>query len=176
MRKRGLMFAACLALAASAAAQMETPQPGPEHKKLDLFAGNWTVEGEMKPVAGGNGGRFSENERCEWMDGNFFVVCKADFKSSMGTASGVSFMGYSPDDKSYTYREFNSMGEFMESKGSVEGDTWTWIGDEKMGPKTWKGKFTMKLTNPTSYTFTVEMSEDGTKWTTVMDGKATKAK
>jgi hypothetical protein len=88
-------------------------------------------------------------------------------------------MGYSADDKAYTYREFNSWGEFTDSKGSVDGDTWTWVNDEKvndekMGTTVMKGKFTMKVTSPTSYNFMFEMSPDGTKWTTVMDGKATK--
>ena len=32
----------------------------------------------------------------------------------------------------------------------------------------------MKVVSPTSYTFKYEMSQDGTSWTTVMDGKATK--
>jgi hypothetical protein len=38
-----------------------------------------------------------------------------------------------------------------------------------------KGRFTMKIVSPTSYTFKYEMSQDGTHWDTVMDGKATKA-
>ena len=67
-------------------------------------------------------------------------------------------MGYSSDDKTYTYREFNSWGEFTDSKGSVDGDTWTWINEEKMGGATKKGRFTMKVTSPTSYDFSFEMS------------------
>jgi hypothetical protein len=43
-----------------------------------------------------------------------------------------------------------------------------------MAGMTMKGKFTIKVTSPTSYTFTFDMSEDGTKWSTVMEGKATK--
>lgn len=176
MKRMGLILAAWLGLSVVAMAQMEMPKPGAEHKKLDMFAGTWTLEGEMKPGEMGPGGKMTETERCEWMDGGFFLVCKADFKSSMGNGSGVSFMGYSNDDKAYTYREFNSMGEFMDSKGSVDGDSWTWVGDEKMGSMTMKGRFVMKITSPTSYTFNYDMSQDGTKWTTVMDGKATKAK
>jgi hypothetical protein len=37
-----------------------------------------------------------------------------------------------------------------------------------------KGRFTMKMTSASSYNFMFEMSQDGTKWTTMMDGKATK--
>jgi hypothetical protein len=94
----------------------------------------------------------------------------------MGNGSGLSLMGYSTDEKAYTYREFNSWGEFTNSKGSLDGDTWTWTSDEKMNGATMKGRFTIKMTSATSYNFSFEMSPDGTKWSTIMDGKATKAK
>ncbi len=175
MKTMTMISVAWLLLAAAALAQ-EMPKPGPEHKKLDMFAGAWTVEGDMKPGVMGSGGKVTETEKCEWMEGGFFVICHADFKSAMGNGTGLSVMGYSTDGKAYTYREFNSFGEFMDSKGSVDGDTWIWTGEEKMGGVVMKGRFTMKITSPTTYSFTSEMSEDGTKWTTVMDGKATKGK
>ncbi|MGO9933847.1 MAG: hypothetical protein ACLPV8_18825 [Steroidobacteraceae bacterium] len=92
----------------------------------------------------------------------------------MSNVVGLSVLGYSTDDKAYTYREFNSWGEFEDSRGVVDGDTWTWTSDEKMGSTTTKGRFTMKMTSAMSYNFMFEMSPDGTKWTTVMEGKATK--
>jgi len=176
MKTLAMISAAWLVLVAVALAQMEMPKPGPEHKKLDIFAGSWTLDGDIKPGPMGPGGKMTETEKCEWMDGGFFLVCHSDFKGVMGSGTGVSYMGYSTDDKTYTYREFNSWGEFDDSKGSVDGDTWTWTSDEKMGGQAMKGRFTMKVTSPTSYTFSFEMSQDGTKWTTVMDGKATKGK
>jgi hypothetical protein len=176
MKPIGMILAAWLVLAAASLAQMEMPKPGPEHKKLDIFSGAWTLDGDMKPGEMGPGGKVTENEKCEWMEGGFFLVCHTDLKSTMGTGTSVSVMGYSTDQKSYSYREFNSWGEFVDSKGSVDGDTWTWINDEKMGAVTIKGRFTMKVTSSTSYNFMYETSPDGTKWTTVLDGKATKGK
>jgi hypothetical protein len=176
MKTTGMILTACLLISAPALAQMDMPKPGPEHKKLDMFVGSWALDGDMKTSPMGPGGKMTESEKCAWMEGGFFVVCHSDFKSSMGDGTGISVMGYSADDKAYTYREFNSWGEFDDSKGSVDGDTWTWTSDEKMGPNTMKGRFTMKITSPTSYNFMFEMSQDGTKWTTVMDGKATKEK
>jgi len=58
----------------------------------------------------------TENEKCEWMEGGFYLVCHSDYKSSMGNGMGLSVMGYSADDKAYTYREFNSFGEFDDSR------------------------------------------------------------
>jgi hypothetical protein len=174
MKTINLLCFAVLALAASALAQMDTPKPAPELKKLDMFSGSWTLDGDMKANDMGPAGKMTENEKCEWMDGNFFLVCHSQFSGSMGSGSGTSYMGYSADDKAYTYREFNSWGEFDDSKGTFNGDTWTWTSDEKMGGMTMKGRFTMKIVSPTSYNFMFEMSQDGTKWMTIMDGKATK--
>jgi len=174
MKRAGMIIGATLMLAAVAMAQMEPPKPGPELKKLDVFVGSWMLDGNMKPGAMGPGGTMTESEKCEWMQGDFYLVCHSDYKSSMGNGVGLSVMGYSADDKAYTYREFNSFGEFDDSRGTVDGDTWTWTNDEKMGGTTMKGRFTMKMTSATSYSFTFDMSQDGTKWSTVMDGKASK--
>ena len=176
MKTLAMITAAWLVLAAAALAQMEMPKPGPEHKKLDVLAGTWTLEGEMKASEMSSAGKVTENQKCEWMEGGFFLVCHTDFKSTMGNGTSFSIMGYSTDDKAYSYREFNSWGEFVDSKGSVDGDTWTWINDEKADGKIMKGRFTMKITSPTSYNFSYETSADGTKWTIVLEGKATKGK
>jgi hypothetical protein len=162
-----------VAIAVSAQAQM--PTPGPELKKLDFLAGSWTSDGDIKPGPMGPGGKMSITEHIEWMEGGFFLVSHSNFKGgAMGNGSGTSYFGYDTNDKVYTYDEFNSMGEAEHSKGTVDGDTWTWNSDEKMGGMTMKGRFIMKVLSPTSYSFKFDMSQDGTTWTTVMDGKATK--
>lgn len=175
MKRAGIILATGLVLVVGALAQESAPKPAPELKKLDMLDGSWAVEGDVKPNPMGPGGKMSENEKCEWMEGGFFLVCHVDFKSaSSGTGSGLSVIGYSTGDKAYTYREFNSWGEFEDSRGTVDGDTWTWTSDEKMGNTTMKGRFTMKFASPASYSFTYEMSPDGAKWTAVVEGKATK--
>jgi hypothetical protein len=174
MKQLAIVLVSSLMLAAAAVAQMEPPKPAPELKKLDVFAGSWTLDGTMKPGPMGPGGAMTETEQCQWMEGGFYLVCHSDYKSSMGNGVGLSVMGYSTDDKAYTYREFNSFGEFDDSRGTLDGDTWNWTNDEKMGGMTMKGRFTIKMTSATSYNFTFDMSQDGTKWSTVMDGKASK--
>jgi len=94
----------------------------------------------------------------------------------MGNGTETSYLGYDANDKVYTYDSFNSMGEADHSKGKVDGDTWTWASDSKMGGQTMKGQFIMKVSSSASYSFKFDMSPDGTTWTTVMGGKATKQK
>jgi Protein of unknown function (DUF1579) len=176
MKRTSVTLLGIVLFTVAAFAQMGPPKPGPELKKLDYFLGTWTSDGDMKPGPMGPGGKFTSSGHGEWMDGGFFLVVHSDFKSGMGNSTGTAYMGYSSDDKVYTYDEFNSMGENIHSKGTVDGDTWSWSNDMKMGPQTMKAHYTMKALSPTSYTFKFEVSADGTKWDTVMDGKATKSK
>ncbi len=41
-----IMAAACFAGAALAQQPTESPKPGPEHRKLQVWCGEWTYEGE----------------------------------------------------------------------------------------------------------------------------------
>ncbi|HYU48260.1 MAG TPA: DUF1579 family protein [Terriglobales bacterium] len=176
MKRTSIRLIGILLSTAAAIAQME-PKPAPELKKLDYFLGNWSSEGDSKPGPMGPGGKMTMTQDAKWMDGGFFVVIRSGFKAgAMGNGTGMAFLGYDPQDKVYTYDEFNSTGEVVHAKGTVDGDTWTWTNDMKMGPQTMKGRFTEKILSPTSYTFKFEMSADGTKWDTAMEGKATKSK
>ncbi len=154
----------------------QMPKPGPELKQLDYFMGTWKMEGETKPSPYGPGGKVTETDHSEWMPGGFFLLTHSETKSPMGEAKGLSIMGYKADDKVYTYHEFDSMGETISATGTVEGDTWAWHSEDKMGGKVMKGRYTVKVLSPTSYTFKFEMASDTGAWNTVMEGKATKTK
>jgi hypothetical protein len=177
MKRSSIILIATVLVAAVAVAQMGPPKPAPELKKLDYFSGTWTSEGDVKPGPMGPGGKFTGSGKGQWMDGGFFLVINSDFKGgAMGNGTGTAYMGYNADEKVYTYDEFNTMGEAVHSKGTVDGDTWNWTNEFKMGPQTMKARYIMKILSPDSYTFKFEMSPDGNKWETSMEGKATKSK
>ena len=163
-----------LGVALSARVQTETTRPAPELKKLDYFAGTWTTEGEIKPGPIGSGGKFTGTNRVQWMDGAFFLVTHSEFKGAMGKGAETSYMGYSGIDKMYTYDSFNTLGEADHAKGNLDGDTWTWQSETRMGSQTMKGRLTIKMLSATAYNFKFEMSPDGTTWNTVLEGKDTK--
>jgi hypothetical protein len=88
------------------------PKPGPEYQKIDYFAGTWVMDGEMKPGPYGPGGKVTVTEHNEWLPGGFFLVTHSDAQiAGMGNAKAVAIMGYDADAKTYTYDEYNSMGE-----------------------------------------------------------------
>jgi len=175
MRAYKVTFLLCMliGMTLTISAQMQMPKPAPELKQLDWMAGKWNLDGDAKPSPFGSGGKMTMTQDVQWMQGGFFLVSHSKFSGGgMGSGSGVSILGYDPDAKKFTYNEFNSFGEATKSMGTVDGKTWTWYGEDKMG----KGKFIMNITSPTSYTFEYDISQDGNNWTTVMTGTATKAK
>lgn len=156
---------------------MQGPKPAPELKRVEYFVGTWLSVGDMKPSPMGPGGKMTMTEHNQWMEGGFFLTMHSEFNiAGLGSGSGMAYMGFDTDKKVYTYDEFNSMGEAEHSTGSVDGDTWTWTREQHLGGNAMKTRFIMKTLSPTSYTFKLETSPDGSDWSTLMDGKATKEK
>lgn len=168
---------ALLALSVVALAQTppQAPQPGPEQKRLEYFAGTWTTEMEMKAGPMGSGGKMTSTDKSEMMPGGFFLVTHMEGSGSMGEVKELAVMGYDAESKKYTYDSYNNVGEAQHFKGTVEGDTWTWIGDLKPGSPV-KLRFIAKEVSPKQYTMRLEMMASGGNWLPVMSGRAMKAK
>ncbi|HET6842071.1 MAG TPA: DUF1579 family protein [Candidatus Angelobacter sp.] len=167
-------FALFFAITGAAQNPPAMPKPGPELKKLEYFVGSWKTTANMKATPYGPGGPFTGLEQVSWMDGHFFLILHSHENSAMGKSSTAAVMGYDPEEKVYTYDEYNSMGEAGHSKGTVEGDTWTWTSTEKMEGKSVRGRFVMKIVSPTEYTFSYAMAPEGGDFNTVMEGKTVK--
>lgn len=176
MNRKALLVAASLLFAVSAWAQMDTT-PGPEVKKLDIFAGTWTFDATVGQGPWGAGGKFTSTGTNEWMPGNFFLVGHSDSKMPPelgGDSKETSYMGYDTDQNVYTHDVFSSQGHHTVSKGTVSGDTWLWTSTATYGGQEIKQKMTIKILSPTSHSIKFEISIDGTTWMTFMEGKATK--
>ena len=166
-----LMFSAMLSVAQAPS----MPKPAPELEKAKFFLGDWKMSGDVKPGPMGPGGTFTGTQRGQWMAGQFFVVLNSTSNLGPMKVTGTGYLGYNSEEKVYTYHEFNSDGEMVDARGTVDGDTWTWTNEEKMQGKVMKGRFIEKITSPTSYDMKFEMSVDGGEYVTVMEAKATKA-
>jgi len=160
MRTGPLQLAVCLVLSsglALAQAPAEKPKPGPEHKRL--------------------GGKMTSHDTCEWFEGGFAVLCRSDGKGPMGPTKALGILGYSTEEKAYTYYAVENGPMAMASvpRGTVDGGTWVYNDEAKMGGKTVKSRYTINTTSPTSYTFKWETQGEDGAWQTMMEGKSTKA-
>lgn len=173
----GLLVALFMcAVAVQAQSPAGPPKPSPEHKRLGVFVGKWNGSGEMKSGPWGPGGKMTWTEACEWFAGGFSVVCHANMKGPMGDGKGLFILGYNADEKEYVYFGIESaMGNPETSKGTVQGNTWSWAGEGKMGGKMVKSRFTIIEQSKDTFTFKGESSVDGGPWSATEEGKSTRA-
>lgn len=179
MERRSVAVAICLVLSvglALAQAPAEMPKPGPEHEKLAYFVGTWTSQGELLENPFMPAGKFNGKDTFEWFEGKFAIVGRSEGTGPMGPTKWIGIMGYSTEEKVYTYYGVDNspMAMTTVSRGTVKGDTWVFEDESKMGGQMVKSRYTMKILSPTSYTFEWAMEKDGS-WNTLMKGKNTKS-
>lgn len=122
---------------------------------LQSFVGRWTVKGREAAFI----------ETCDWYHGGFHIVCNSENRRTDGSLGrGMSLIGYSADEKVYTYLGIGSRGR-NERQTAVYGDgvfefTGTSRKDGKsIAPRIRMGPFTAR-----EVPFTVETSTDGGPW------------
>lgn len=169
-------FSWLLAPAALAEAP-KAPRPGPEHERLGWFVGKWRSEGTVAENPFMPSGKVTASDTCEWFEGRFAVVCRSQGKGPMGPTRGLGIMGYSTEEKAYIYYgvENGPMAMTTVPKGTVEGDTWTYHDESKVGDKVVKSRYTITIVDKRSYTFRYEMQGPDGQWKTIVEGKATRA-
>ncbi len=95
-----------------------------------------------------------------------------------GAEQEPRILGYSPEEKVYTYSGVDSSGMTMTTvpRGKVQGDTWTYHDEGMMGGKKVKSRVVIKELSPTQYTFKMDFQNPDGTWATVMESKSTKTK
>jgi hypothetical protein len=164
----------CLAFGQAQTAQ--PPKPGPEVQKLAYSVGTWKTEGEIKAGSFLPAGKYSVTGTCEWFAGAFHMVCRSEGTGPAGKRTELSILAYDAEAKAYTYYGISSLGESVSSKGSLTGNTWTWLWEGKAAGKPTKFRYTEVQVSPTAYTFKLDNSVAGGPWTVMEEGKATKVK
>ena len=149
----------------------ERPKPGPEHKKLEYFLGTWKTEGEIKANPFLPAGKIVTTETYTLGPGGFYVEVDRP-EGQMPRTQGL--MAYDSHAKVYTEFYANSAGLVGTGTGTVNGNTWTWMVEDKVFGKAAKGRTTITMLSPTEYTSKYEMADGKGGYTTLVEGKATK--
>lgn len=182
MRKVGTAIAVtvlfALTTAARAAEPTAMPQPSAEQKKLGYFVGNWKSEGVVKENPFMPAGKMTSTDRCEWFEGGFAVVCETEGNGPMGPMKGLGVMGYSAEEKVYTYfgLDNSSMSMTTIPRGTVSGADWVYTHESMMNGKNVKSRYALTEVSPTEYTFRWQMADEKGGWMTLMEGTSRKTK
>lgn len=171
-----LLFPLVVSVVVTAQSPTSPPKPGPEHKRLDAFAGKWNVEGQAQASPYGPAGKVTSVDTFAWMPGGFFMTHHWDWRQGAAEIKGMEVLGYDSHNKGYTSRFFDNLGSSGSWKATVQGNTWTWTGDTEVGGKPLKERCTTIVANPDAFTSKCEYSPDGSKWLINLDVKGTRMK
>jgi hypothetical protein len=170
----GLMM---LLFAVSAVAQTPAPKPGPEHKKLDIWVGEWTCESEDQATPFNSAGKSTAKGSVKSILGGFFVEWRMEVSGPGGTMQNVEIDGYDPTTKKFTWHFFASDGSIQTVAYTIEGNKTAYTGTQALGAKEAKMRGTVVFApDLMSFVEKREMSFDSKTWMPVFDSKCTKVK
>ena len=170
-----LLFVLFFCFATAMQAQAPTPKPDPEVKKLHVFLGHWTYEGEYKPGPLGPGGKFAGEDDGQMILGGFFFQARWTEKGPTGEGRGLELDGYDPVNKNFSSELYFDDGSRFSGVLTITGNTWTYAGRWVSGGKQYQYKGTFVLApDLTSGTYKDEISLDGKTWTTCEESRYTK--
>ena len=149
----------------------ESPKPGPEHKKLEYFLGTWKTEGEIKANDYLPAGKLVTTEVYTLGPGGFFV----EFDRPEGQIPRTrGIMAYDSHAKVYTSFYANGAGLVGTGTGTVSGNTWTFMVEDKVSGMAVKGRTTITIKSATQFTSKYEMAGANGRYTTITEGTSTK--
>jgi len=164
-------------LAARARAPEALPKPGPEVKKLEVMVGRFMNEGEVKAGAFGPNSpamKVSGTDDCRWTAGGFGLVCAETVDIGGTKEIETDVVYYDPVSKKYEYHGIRNTGETNNQTGTVNGDTWTWLGGGSLKDKVFHTRYIMKVVSADSYEYTEDWSEGDKPMQPGMSGKCTR--
>ena len=166
-----------LVFAVTIQAQTPAPQPGPEQKKMEVFAGQWTYEGEYKSGSFGPGGKATGEYTAEMILGGFFIRGRYVERMASKVSRGFETFGYNPATRNYLQSQYADDGSMGSGAMTVNGNTWNYSGTMSSGGKQAKFRNTMTFAaDGMSMVMKAELSADGTTWMPFWDFKFTKLK
>jgi hypothetical protein len=134
-----LIAVACFAGVAFAQQPNQPPKPSPEHQKLQLWAGEWTYEGESQTTFLGPGEKFTGRVTGRSLLNGFGLESVSNEQSPSGEIQIVEVDTYDPVTKSYPVLSVYSDGSFFQGSFTVNGNVATYEGTAVAG-SVWKSK------------------------------------
>ena len=146
-------------------------------QRLEFLIGKWNYAGEDLKSPFGPGGSTATMFGCEWLPGQFFVVCREDGRIGEGDFAKLEIYGYSIETISYTYTSFDSSGTSQSQRCTIQARTLSCRGHDR----TPRGQLlaTRSVMQPEGmladrFVFIWEYSVDGKIWSVGGSGQVTR--
>jgi hypothetical protein len=148
---------------------MEMPKPTEGHKKFNHLAGRWTGQEQISPSPwdpkGGTATGRSDNRIA--LDGFALLHDYEQERNGAVNFRGHGVLTFDPREQCYRMHWWDSTGSpTNEFKGAFEGPT---LKMTARGPQG-HSRVVWDFSQPSRYRFKMEVSPDGQKWMTFMEG------
>jgi hypothetical protein len=166
-----------LVSAVAAWAQSPAPKPGPEQKKLEIWVGKWTYEGEAQATPLGPAGKYSGMATVQPVLGGLFVAWHGEEKWPSGNPQWLEVDGYDALNKKFMWNGFNSDGSFETAAYTIEANTVNYSGTRFLGEKQYKFRGNIVFApDLMSSVEKREVSVDGKTWMLQFENRWSKTK
>jgi hypothetical protein len=167
----------CFTAAMQAQAPAPAPKVDPALKKLHVWVGHWTYEGEYQASPLGPGGKATGDWRGQMVLGGFFLQGQLTEKGAAGETRILYIAGYDPVNKNFPTQLYYGDGSRFSGVLTIAGNTRTYEGKWSVAGKQYQLKVSFMLgPDLTSETEKAEFSADGKTWTPFLEAEWTKTK
>ena len=157
--------------------QSSTAKPGPEHKKLSIWFGEWAMESDIQATPLGPAGKFIGEAKVRPILDGFFMEWLSEGNGPGGPDHYFEVDGYDAFNKKYTWNGFDSDGSVHTVSYSIDDTKVAYTGTVLVGEKQYKIRGTTSFSaDLTSWFEKRELSVDGQTWMPNFQTKGVKTK
>ncbi len=138
---------------------------------MEYFLGTWKTEGEIKANEFLPAGKIVTTDTYTLGPGGFYVEVDRP-EGQIPRTQGI--MAYDSHAKVYTSFYVNSAGLVGTGTGTVDGNTWTFMIEDKVSGLAVKGRTTITTKSASQFTIKYEMADANGRYTTIIEGTATR--
>ena len=170
----GLVF---LVLAGALLAQTAAPKPGPEQKRLEIWVGEWTYDGENMATPFQPASKYSGRASVRPVLGGFFVEWHGEETGPAGTTQWFEIDRYDSLNKKFVWNNFSSDGSSNTVTYTIEANTIKCSGTSLRGEKQYMFRASIVFApDLMSSVEKGEISVDGKTWMPSYENRWTKTK
>jgi len=139
--------------------------PPPETAKLSYFEGTWELAGEVQKGPMGTEGKTSGTEKCEWFEGRFALVCRADVMTPDGPGKSMSHYTYNAEKKKYSFDGIDSFGADISATSTIISNVWHWTSfPMRMPDGSYIIRYNVTPVSDKEYTYVWQWSKNKGAW------------
>ena len=154
----------------------KSSEPSAETKRLDIFVGEWNLEGKSYAEGSSNQNLQVSSvemkfvQTCEWLSGEFFLMNRWDGHVGKSEFKGMEIIGYNIPSQKYISKFFDNAGSAPTYQVTVRKNVWTYNGELQ------RATFEFSDDGKTMKTHWDWRKSKGENWLPLCDLTATKSK